>query len=157
MMQYDVISPCVTFNDHVGSTKSYLYTRKHTRRLTESDFVPPATEILANIGSEDGRVLLLDRSRLIDLELAFVVEIDRKSALGPLAELIEKVGQRRGVGGTAPPPCRGRETKRPPTGTNLQHFHHVVWNKIENEADIRRRKRFRQMPEAGFSAQFGIE
>ena len=25
----DVISPCVTFNDHEGSTKSYLYTRKH--------------------------------------------------------------------------------------------------------------------------------
>src|SRR5215470_14620035 len=27
----DVISPCVTFNDHTGSTKSYLYTRKHSR------------------------------------------------------------------------------------------------------------------------------
>ena len=25
----DVISPCVTFNDHEGSTKSYLYTRQH--------------------------------------------------------------------------------------------------------------------------------
>src|ERR1700746_3370805 len=25
----DVISPCVTFNDHAGSTKSYLHTRKH--------------------------------------------------------------------------------------------------------------------------------
>jgi 2-oxoglutarate ferredoxin oxidoreductase subunit beta len=46
----DVISPCVTFNDHVGSTKSYLHTRKHTRRVTESDFVPPASEILATIG-----------------------------------------------------------------------------------------------------------
>jgi 2-oxoglutarate ferredoxin oxidoreductase subunit beta len=47
----DVISPCVTFNDHVGSTKSYLYTRQHSRKLTESDFVPPATEILATIGN----------------------------------------------------------------------------------------------------------
>src|SRR5271156_3997066 len=28
----DVISPCVTFNDHEGSTKSYLYTRKHMHR-----------------------------------------------------------------------------------------------------------------------------
>jgi 2-oxoglutarate/2-oxoacid ferredoxin oxidoreductase subunit beta len=26
----DVISPCVTFNDHEGSTKSYRYTREHT-------------------------------------------------------------------------------------------------------------------------------
>src|ERR1700681_3554248 len=46
----DVISPCVTFNDHSGSTKSYLYTRKHLQRATESDFIPPAPEILATIG-----------------------------------------------------------------------------------------------------------
>jgi 2-oxoglutarate/2-oxoacid ferredoxin oxidoreductase subunit beta len=45
----DVISPCVTFNDHNGSTKSYLYTRKHSHRATEASFVPPAPEILANI------------------------------------------------------------------------------------------------------------
>ena len=38
----DVISPCVTFNDHDGSTKSYLHTRKHTLRATQADFVPPA-------------------------------------------------------------------------------------------------------------------
>jgi 2-oxoglutarate ferredoxin oxidoreductase subunit beta len=47
----DVISPCVTFNDHVGSTKSYLHTRQHIRPVTESDFVPPASEILATIGN----------------------------------------------------------------------------------------------------------
>jgi len=46
----DVISPCVTFNDHKGSTKSYLYTRKHMQKTTEADFVPPASEILATIG-----------------------------------------------------------------------------------------------------------
>ncbi len=46
----DVISPCVTFNDHNGSTKSYLYTRKHMQKTTEADFVPPAPEILATIG-----------------------------------------------------------------------------------------------------------
>jgi 2-oxoglutarate ferredoxin oxidoreductase subunit beta len=46
----DVISPCVTFNDHSGSTKSYLQTRKHMIRATETDFVPPAQEILASIG-----------------------------------------------------------------------------------------------------------
>jgi 2-oxoglutarate ferredoxin oxidoreductase subunit beta len=47
----DVISPCVTFNDHVGSTKSYLYTRNNMLKVNETDFVPPATEILANIGT----------------------------------------------------------------------------------------------------------
>ena len=45
----DVISPCVTFNDHNGSSKSYLYTRKHSRHATEANFVPPESEILANI------------------------------------------------------------------------------------------------------------
>jgi 2-oxoglutarate ferredoxin oxidoreductase subunit beta len=47
----DVISPCVTFNDHAGSTKSYLYTRQHEIKATETDFVPPASEILAHIGT----------------------------------------------------------------------------------------------------------
>jgi 2-oxoglutarate ferredoxin oxidoreductase subunit beta len=47
----DVISPCVTFNDHEGSTKSYLYTRNHESKVTETDFVPPASEILATIGT----------------------------------------------------------------------------------------------------------
>jgi 2-oxoglutarate ferredoxin oxidoreductase subunit beta len=47
----DVISPCVTFNDHEGSTKSYLATRKHMVKATETDFVPPAAEILAQISS----------------------------------------------------------------------------------------------------------
>lgn len=46
----DVISPCVTFNDHQGSTKSYLHTRKHQRRITQADFVPHAEEIVASIG-----------------------------------------------------------------------------------------------------------
>src|ERR1700761_92265 len=46
----DVISPCVTFNDHSGSTKSYLHTRKHAVKANEADFVPPAKEIVANIG-----------------------------------------------------------------------------------------------------------
>ena len=51
----DVISPCVTFNDHVGSTKSYAYTREHFREATEAaflapdDYVPPAEEITAEI------------------------------------------------------------------------------------------------------------
>src|SRR5687768_12212324 len=53
----DVISPCVAFNDHEGSTKSYLYTREHAQPLVEAefvqlngahDFVPPASEITAS-------------------------------------------------------------------------------------------------------------
>jgi 2-oxoglutarate/2-oxoacid ferredoxin oxidoreductase subunit beta len=41
----DVLSPCVTFNDHEGSTKSYSFTREHYHAAVEADFVPPAREI----------------------------------------------------------------------------------------------------------------
>ena len=47
----DVISPCVTFNDHEGSTKSYLYTRRHEKPVAQADFVPPAEEIATPIGA----------------------------------------------------------------------------------------------------------
>jgi len=36
----DVISPCVTFNDHEGSTKSYSYVKEHDEPLGEVSFVP---------------------------------------------------------------------------------------------------------------------
>jgi len=36
----DVVSPCVTFNDHEGSTKSYKYVLDHEEPLHEVDFVP---------------------------------------------------------------------------------------------------------------------
>jgi 2-oxoglutarate/2-oxoacid ferredoxin oxidoreductase subunit beta len=35
----DVISPCVTFNDHEGSTKSYRFTREHMREVVATDFM----------------------------------------------------------------------------------------------------------------------
>ena len=41
----DVISPCVTFNNHDGSTKSYDYVREHNAALDRVDFVPTAPEI----------------------------------------------------------------------------------------------------------------
>ena len=43
----DVISPCVTFNDHEGSTKSYLYTRNRQEEVAPVDFVPLRAEITA--------------------------------------------------------------------------------------------------------------
>jgi 2-oxoglutarate ferredoxin oxidoreductase subunit beta len=41
----DVISPCVTFNDHEGSTKSYKYMKDHEEPLQEINFVPHFEEI----------------------------------------------------------------------------------------------------------------
>jgi 2-oxoglutarate ferredoxin oxidoreductase subunit beta len=43
----DVISPCVTFNDHEGSTKSYEFTREHYHPVIAADYVPPTEEIKA--------------------------------------------------------------------------------------------------------------
>src|SRR5918995_1388599 len=36
----DVLSPCVTFNDHEGSTKSYAYAKDHEDPVGEVSFVP---------------------------------------------------------------------------------------------------------------------
>jgi 2-oxoglutarate/2-oxoacid ferredoxin oxidoreductase subunit beta len=41
----DVISPCVTFNDHEGSTRSYKYMQDHEEPIGEVGFVPSFEEI----------------------------------------------------------------------------------------------------------------
>ena len=41
----DVVSPCVTFNDHEGSTKSYKYMKDHDEPLQEVSFVPAFEDI----------------------------------------------------------------------------------------------------------------
>ncbi len=41
----DVLSPCVTFNDHEDSTKSYAHTRRFDRPAVRTDFVPRKTPI----------------------------------------------------------------------------------------------------------------
>ncbi|MGH8278405.1 MAG: thiamine pyrophosphate-dependent enzyme, partial [Gammaproteobacteria bacterium] len=51
----DVISPCVTFNDHEGSTKSYAHTREFYHPALHVDFVPPREEIRA--AYEDGAAM----------------------------------------------------------------------------------------------------
>jgi len=62
----DVISPCVTFNDHEGSTKSYSYTRQHKHQAIATDFVPPAGEITTKYGAgESVSVKLHDGSHVV--------------------------------------------------------------------------------------------
>jgi 2-oxoglutarate ferredoxin oxidoreductase subunit beta len=41
----DIISPCVTFNNHEGSTKSYPYAKEHEEPLHELGYVPYFEEI----------------------------------------------------------------------------------------------------------------
>ncbi len=65
----DIISPCVTFNNHVGSTKSYDYIREHNESVSSLDFVPIEHEIKTsyNKGSKvevplhDGAILTLEK------------------------------------------------------------------------------------------------
>jgi len=45
----DVVSPCTTFNDHEGSTKSYSYMKEHDEMLNELDFVPFYDDISVDI------------------------------------------------------------------------------------------------------------
>jgi 2-oxoglutarate ferredoxin oxidoreductase subunit beta len=45
----DVVSPCVTFNDHEGSTKSYAYMKEHEEALHELDFVPAYEDITVDL------------------------------------------------------------------------------------------------------------
>ena len=61
----DVLSPCVTFNDHEGSTKSYAYAKEHDEPLEDIGFVPFFQDI--SIDYEPGttrEVRLHDGSRL---------------------------------------------------------------------------------------------
>lgn len=49
----DVISPCVTFNDHEGSTKSYKYAKEHETPVHDVGFVPYFEDTLAEIPAGD--------------------------------------------------------------------------------------------------------
>lgn len=63
----DVISPCVTFNDHEGSTRSYKYMQEHDEPVSEVGFVPHFEEIdveydagtTVNVRMHDGSQLRL--------------------------------------------------------------------------------------------------
>ncbi|MCL4676878.1 MAG: hypothetical protein KJZ59_12915, partial [Pararhodobacter sp.] len=65
----DVVSPCVTFNNHAGSTKSYSETREHLDPMP-LDFVPMREEIrihysegtTQNVTLHDGSVIRLQKA-----------------------------------------------------------------------------------------------
>jgi len=51
----DVISPCVAFNNHPGSTKSYDYVREHNEAVNRLDFWPTRDAI--SVSYEEGGVI----------------------------------------------------------------------------------------------------
>jgi 2-oxoglutarate ferredoxin oxidoreductase subunit beta len=62
----DVLSPCVTFNDHEGSTRSYEYSREHYEEAVHADFVPPAGNISVQYAAGEAiPVTMHDGSRIV--------------------------------------------------------------------------------------------
>jgi 2-oxoglutarate ferredoxin oxidoreductase subunit beta len=84
----DVISPCVTFNDHEGSTKSYAYAKEHDEPVGGINFVPFFEDI--SIEYEPGtttEVTMHDGSRLFLKKLdADYDATDKSRALAMLRE-----------------------------------------------------------------------
>lgn len=61
----DVISPCVTFNNNAGSTKSYSHVRAHIEETSIFDFVPEEEEITVNYPEgSSAEVKLFDGSKI---------------------------------------------------------------------------------------------
>lgn len=64
----NVISPCVTFNNNPGSTKSYDYVREHIEATGKTDLIPERSEILADYESGTGTEVMLHDGTFIKLE-----------------------------------------------------------------------------------------
>ncbi len=89
----DVISPCVTFNDHEGSTKSYAYVKDHESVLEDVSFVPLFEDISVEYEPGTTRdVTLHDGSHLLLKKLN--VDYDPTSKIEALRVLEES--QRKG-------------------------------------------------------------
>ena len=88
----DVLSPCVTFNDHEGSTKSYAYVKDHDDPVGDISFVPYFEDI--SIEYEPGttkEVKMHDGSRLYLKKLDQDYDpTDKSIALRMLRETAEK-------------------------------------------------------------------
>jgi len=79
----NVISPCVTFNNNVGSTKSYDFVREHIEATATVDFVPEMQEISVNYGKGSHKHVKMHDGSMIQLHK--VAEdwdpLDRQSAM----------------------------------------------------------------------------
>ncbi len=88
----DVVSPCVTFNDHEGSTKSYKYVKDHDEILQEISFVPHFEEI--DVEYDPGTTVNVTMHDGSHLQLRKLEEdydpTDRIGAISRLAEAHEK-------------------------------------------------------------------
>jgi 2-oxoglutarate ferredoxin oxidoreductase subunit beta len=79
----NVISPCVTFNNNVGSTKSYDYVREHVEATATVDFVPVMHEITASYQEGAAKTVRMHDGSLLNLKklAANWDPLDRTSSL----------------------------------------------------------------------------
>jgi 2-oxoglutarate ferredoxin oxidoreductase subunit beta len=82
----NVISPCVTFNNNVGSTKSYDFVRDHLEATSTFDFVPTMTEINVNYEKGSHKTVTMHDGSVIQLnKLAEDWDpLDRQSAMNAI-------------------------------------------------------------------------
>lgn len=83
----DVVSPCVTFNNHSGSTKSYEETRAHLDAMP-LDFVPMREEIKAQYDEGTSKSVTLHDGSVIHLKKAITGHEtdDRQAALNTIQD-----------------------------------------------------------------------
>ena len=88
----NVISPCVTFNNNVGSTKSYDYVREHVEATATLDFVPEMAEITADYSEGALERVKMHDGSFIDLhKLAQDWDpLDRHSAINAVLDAKSK-------------------------------------------------------------------
>jgi 2-oxoglutarate ferredoxin oxidoreductase subunit beta len=84
----DVLSPCVTFNDHEGSTKSFAWVKEHDEPIQDLSFVPAFEEITVDYDpGTTTEVTLHDGSRLRLRKLG--ADYDPLDRIGAVARLLE--------------------------------------------------------------------
>jgi 2-oxoglutarate ferredoxin oxidoreductase subunit beta len=88
----DVLSPCVTFNDHEGSTRSYAYVREHQQIPVAADFIEAREEIRVNYAEgETVSVEMHDGSRVVLRKLDRDYDpTDRAAALAYVQERVAR-------------------------------------------------------------------
>src|SRR5512136_1195706 len=55
----DVISPCVTFNNHEDSTKSYGWGKSHEERINDFNFIAPQEEITVDYAPGEAKEVMM--------------------------------------------------------------------------------------------------
>jgi len=88
----DVISPCVAFNNHAGSTKSFDYVREHNEAVNRLDFITGRTPI--TVAYEPGSVEIVeqhDGSKLVLKKVS--ADYDAHDRIGAMTFLQQQAAQ----------------------------------------------------------------